>query len=129
MADGERITLQVAGGEQRSFEGVEEAGEVLFGALEKQLGLKETDEDVAVRSRVEGAADRELRAFVERVERLEEDKREIAGEISEVYAEAKGRGYNAKVLRQVVALRRRKAADVAEEQAVLDLYRAALGME
>lgn len=70
----------------------------------------------------------ELRAFVERVERLEADKAEIADQVKEVYAEAKGRGYDTKIIRKIVALRKRDRADVAEEEAILEMYRAALGM-
>lgn len=75
-----------------------------------------------------GVAADELRQFVERVERLEEEKRDVAEQIKEVFAEAKGRGYDTKVMRKVVALRRRTADDIAEEEAILDLYREALGM-
>jgi uncharacterized protein (UPF0335 family) len=70
----------------------------------------------------------ELRQFVERCERLEAEKRDIADQIKEVYAEAKGRGYDTKALRRIVALRKRDRNDVAEEEAVLELYKAALGM-
>ena len=75
-----------------------------------------------------GVAAEELRQFIERVERLEEEKRDVAEQIKEVFAEAKGRGYDTKVMRKVVALRRRTADDIAEEEAILDLYREALGM-
>jgi uncharacterized protein (UPF0335 family) len=71
---------------------------------------------------------RELRAFVERYETLQADKDSIAKEQKEVMAEAKARGYDTKVLRRLIALRKRDADDVAEEEAVLDLYRSALGM-
>ena len=70
----------------------------------------------------------ELRQFIERIERLDAEKRDIAEQAKEVMAEAKSRGYDTKVLRKVVALRKRKPDDVAEEQAVLDLYTSALGM-
>ena len=70
----------------------------------------------------------ELRQLVERVERLEEEKATIQNDIKEVMAEAKGRGYDVKVLRKVIALRKRDADDIAEEEAVLDMYKAALGM-
>ncbi len=73
------------------------------------------------------AAD-ELRQFIERFERLEAEKKDIADQQKEVMAEAKGRGYDTKVLRKVVALRKRDSADIAEEEAVLDLYKQALGM-
>jgi uncharacterized protein (UPF0335 family) len=70
----------------------------------------------------------ELRSFVERYERLEADKRDIADQQKEVMAEAKGRGYDTKVMRKVIALRKREPDDIAEEEAVLDMYRQALGM-
>lgn len=70
----------------------------------------------------------ELRQFVERIEQLAIEKREIADQQKEVFAEAKGRGYDTKVLRKIIALRKRKPDDVAEEEAVLDMYRSALGM-
>ncbi len=73
-------------------------------------------------------AGQELRQFVERFERLEAEKKDIADAQREVMAEAKGRGYDTKVLRKVIAIRKRDANDLAEEEAVLDMYKAALGM-
>ncbi len=70
----------------------------------------------------------ELRQFIERFERLEAEKRDIADQQKEVMAEAKGRGYDTKVRRKVIALRKRDRDDIAEEEAVLDLYKSALGM-
>ncbi len=70
----------------------------------------------------------ELRQFVERVERLEAEKKDIAEQIKEVMAEAKGRGYDTKVLRKLITLRKRDRDDIAEEEAVLELYKEALGM-
>jgi uncharacterized protein (UPF0335 family) len=70
----------------------------------------------------------QLRAIIERVERLEEEKREVADQIKEVYAEAKGNGFDTKAIRQIVALRRKDAQERDEEQAILDLYMTALGM-
>ncbi len=70
----------------------------------------------------------ELRQFVERYERLEAEKKDIADQQKEVMAEAKGRGYDVKVLRKVVALRKRDQDDIAEEEAVLEMYKEALGM-
>lgn len=70
----------------------------------------------------------ELRQFIERYEQLEAEKKDIAEQQKEVMAEAKGRGYDTKVIRKIIALRKRKPDDIAEEQAVLDLYLAALGM-
>ncbi len=70
----------------------------------------------------------ELRAFIERYERLEAEKKDIADQQKEVMAEAKGRGYDVKVIRKLIALRKREPADVSEEEAILQLYREALGM-
>ena len=70
----------------------------------------------------------ELRQFVERFEHLEAEKKDIADQQKEVMAEAKGRGYDTKVLRKIISLRKRKPDEVAEEEAVLDLYKSALGM-
>ena len=69
-----------------------------------------------------------LKAFVERIERLEEEKASIAGDVKEVYAEAKAQGFDTKVLRKVVSLRKRDAAERREEEEILDLYLQALGM-
>lgn len=73
------------------------------------------------------AAD-ELRQFIERFERLEAEKKDIAEQQKEVMAEAKARGYDTKVMRKVIALRKRDRDDIAEEEAVLEMYKQALGM-
>jgi uncharacterized protein (UPF0335 family) len=70
----------------------------------------------------------ELRQFIERYEQLEAEKKDITDQQKEVMAEAKGRGYDTRALRKIVALRRRKPDDLAEEEAVLEVYKAALGM-
>jgi uncharacterized protein (UPF0335 family) len=70
----------------------------------------------------------ELRQFVERFERLDAEKKDIADQQKEVMAEAKGRGYDTKALRKLIALRKRDKDDIAEEEAVLDMYKEALGM-
>lgn len=70
----------------------------------------------------------ELRAFVERYERLEAEKKDVADQQKEVLAEAKGRGYDIKVLRKLVALRKKDPQEISEEEAVLELYKEALGM-
>ncbi|MEM9580950.1 MAG: DUF2312 domain-containing protein [Pseudomonadota bacterium] len=70
----------------------------------------------------------ELRQFIERVERLEAEKKDIADQQKEVMAEAKARGYDTKVMRKVIALRKREPDDIAEEEAVLEMYKEALGM-
>jgi uncharacterized protein (UPF0335 family) len=76
----------------------------------------------------DSVAQDQLRAFVERIERMEEEKRAIADDIKEIYAEAKGNGFDTKVLRQVIRIRRQDRAERLEQEAILDLYLAALGM-
>lgn len=71
----------------------------------------------------------ELKAFVERIERLEEEKKALAGDLRDVYTEAKSQGFDTKVMRKIVALRRRDHAERKEEEAIMDLYLEALGME
>jgi uncharacterized protein (UPF0335 family) len=70
----------------------------------------------------------ELRAFIERIERLEMEKKDIADQQKEVMAEAKGRGYDTQVIRKVIVLRKRDKDDIAEEEAILEMYKKALGM-
>jgi uncharacterized protein (UPF0335 family) len=68
----------------------------------------------------------ELRQFIERVERLEAEKKDIAEQSKEVFGEAKSRGYDTKVMRKVIARRKRERDDLAEEEAVLEMYEQAL---
>ncbi len=70
----------------------------------------------------------QLRTIIERIERLEEEKKAIADDIKEVYAEAKGNGFDTKTLRKVITLRKVEAAEREEQEAMLDLYMSALGM-
>jgi len=70
----------------------------------------------------------ELRQFVERWERLDAEKRDINEQQKEVMGEAKSRGYDTKVMKKVIEMRRRDPDDVAEEEAVLDMYKSALGL-
>jgi len=70
----------------------------------------------------------QLRAFIERIERLEEEKKTIADDIKEVYAEAKGNGFDTKVLRKIVSIRKQDHNERMEQEALLELYLTALGM-
>ncbi|WP_343079502.1 DUF2312 domain-containing protein [Ostreiculturibacter nitratireducens] len=70
----------------------------------------------------------ELRQFIEQYEHLEAEKKDITEQQKEVMAEAKGRGYDTKVIRKIIAIRKRDKDDLAEEEAVLEIYKAALGM-
>ncbi|CAH1648518.1 DUF2312 domain-containing protein [Chelatococcus asaccharovorans] len=76
-----------------------------------------------------GVAAEELKQFIERIERLEEEKAAIAGDIKEVYGELKGRGFDAKAVRKLVMLRKKPPEERAEEDAILELYMQALGMQ
>jgi len=69
-----------------------------------------------------------LRSFVERIERLEEERAALSADIREVYSEAKGQGFDTKIMRQVVRLRKLDKADFQEQEAMLDLYKRALNM-
>lgn len=70
----------------------------------------------------------ELRQFVERIERLDQEKQDLAEQQKEVFAELKGRGYDVKVVRTLIRLRKRDKDDIAEEEAILEMYKEALGM-
>ena len=76
----------------------------------------------------EEVAQDQLRSFVERIERLEEEKKTIAEDIKDVYAEAKGSGFDSRVLRKVIAMRKQDASERQEFEAILSLYLQALGM-
>ncbi|TQS72499.1 DUF2312 domain-containing protein [Rhodobacteraceae bacterium] len=71
----------------------------------------------------------ELRQFIEQFESLEAEKKDIAEQQKDIMSEAKARGYDTKVLKKIIALRKRDKNDVAEEEAILDIYKQALGME
>ena len=88
-------------------------------AAEGGVNLFQQDQDVAAG---------QLKAFIESIERLEEEKAGIAGDIKDVYSEAKGNGFDTKVLRKIVSLRKRDYAERQEEDAILDMYMQALGM-
>jgi uncharacterized protein (UPF0335 family) len=77
---------------------------------------------------VGGIAGDRLKSFIERIERLEEEKRAIADDIKEVYAEAKGTGFDAKIMRQIIKIRKMDKDDLDEQETLLDVYKRALGM-
>jgi uncharacterized protein (UPF0335 family) len=76
----------------------------------------------------DSVAQDQIRAFIERIERMEEEKKAIADDIKEIYAEAKGNGFDTKVLRQIIRIRKQDHAERMEQEALLELYMAALGM-
>ncbi|MEI9428655.1 DUF2312 domain-containing protein [Mesorhizobium sp. Cs1299R1N3] len=85
-----------------------------------------TNEDVTATSQTVAAG--QLRALIERIERLEEEKKTVGDDIKEVFAEAKGTGFDTKAIRKIIALRKKDQAERQEEESILDLYMAALGM-
>jgi uncharacterized protein (UPF0335 family) len=90
----------------------------------QQMMAQEPDQPVS-----QTVAAGQLRAFIERVERLEEEKKTIADDIKEVFAEMKGSGFDVKAVRTIIRLRRQDQAERQEAESILDLYKAALGME
>jgi len=82
-----------------------------------------------VSERGHNSADDRLRLLIERVERLEQDKKDVAEDIRDVYTEAKAVGYDAKIMRQIVKLRKMKPDDRSEQQLILETYAVALGLD
>ena len=91
-------------------------------ALDATEGATEGDRDVG------GIAADRLRSLIERIERLEEERKALAGDIKDIYAEAKGAGFDVKVIRQIIRIRSQEPAEVEEQETLLDVYRRALGM-
>lgn len=78
---------------------------------------------------VAGVAGDRLRSFIERIERLEEEKVALAGDIKEVFSEAKGTGFDTKIMREIIKLRKMDPNDAAEQAELIDVYKRALGMQ
>lgn len=76
----------------------------------------------------DSVAQDQLRAFIERIERLEEEKAAVSADIKDIYAEAKGNGFDTKILRQIIRIRKMDANERLENEAILELYMSALGM-
>lgn len=79
-------------------------------------------------AKVGGVAADRLRSIIERVERLEEERKALSGDIKDIFAEAKSAGFDVKVIRQIIRLRRQEPAEVEEQETLMDIYRRALGM-
>jgi uncharacterized protein (UPF0335 family) len=88
------------------------------------MAQKDTNESTDV----SGVAAAQLKSFIERIERLMEEIKGLQDDVKDVYAEAKGNGFDVKVMRKIISLRKRDAAEVEEEETILDLYMQALGM-
>jgi uncharacterized protein (UPF0335 family) len=76
-----------------------------------------------------GISGQNLRQYIERIERLEEDKKVIAEDIKEVFAEAKGNGFDVKIMRKIISIRKVEPTELEEQETLLDLYKSALGMQ
>jgi uncharacterized protein (UPF0335 family) len=114
-ADMVRASFVIALGETTSMAEIHE-----IGGARAQPATRAAD--------VGGVAADQLRSIVERIERLEEEKKALAEDIKEVYAEAKGNGFDTKILRKIIGLRKRDRAELDEEETILELYLRALGM-
>jgi uncharacterized protein (UPF0335 family) len=97
-------------------------------ALKKKAPMKDDPDFRKHNQKAYSVTANELRQFIKRAETLAAEKRDIAGQEKELFAEAKGRGFDTKAIRKIIALRKRKPDDIAEEEAVLEMYKAALGM-
>lgn len=116
-----------------------DSGDIPMSAVKAALKVMKSDRDPNTREMFSDAetgsetyqtvAAGQLRAFIERVERLDEEKKTIAEDISEVFAEMKGNGFSVKAVRAIIKLRKKDQAERQEDEAILDLYKAALGME
>jgi len=134
MANETTMTLSVPDGEGGTIttkpftlDDMKRATEALRKAQGKPPMKPDPTFDAAADNSYRVTAD-ELRQFIERLERLDAEKKDIADQQKEVMVEAKGRGYDTKIIRKVIALRKREPDDIAEEEAVLEMYRSALGM-
>jgi len=126
--DMSQTTMRLGGGPEEPFSAdrlKEHIGSVLGVG---KTPMKPDPEFDKARDNAYAVTAEELRQFIERYERLEAEKKDVAEQQKEVMAEAKGRGYDTKALRKIVALRKLKPADLAEQEAVLDVYKQALGM-
>ncbi len=92
------------------------------------MALRDVTKETPADTTTGGIAGERLRGLVERIERLEEEKKALADDIKDVFAEAKSAGFDVKVLRQLIRLRRQQPAEIEEQETLLDLYRRALGM-
>jgi uncharacterized protein (UPF0335 family) len=93
-----------------------------------QNGARPAAPQAARQGDVGGIAADHLKSFIDRIERLEEEKKALAEDIKDVYAEAKGMGFDTKIIRKVISLRKREQSEIDEEETILELYLRALGM-
>jgi uncharacterized protein (UPF0335 family) len=99
-----------------------------MGDLAETTNVSRGSDSAGGRSEVGGIAADRLRSIIERIERLEEERKGLSSDIKDIYAEAKGAGFDVKVLRQLISIRRKEPNEVVEEETLLELYKHALGM-
>ena len=101
-----------------------------IGGFQNEVGSEPASAEPTAAEAIEtgGATGARLRSIIERIERLEEEKQGIADDIKEVFAEAKGDGFDVKTIRQIIRIRKKDPSDRQEEEALLETYMAALGM-
>jgi uncharacterized protein (UPF0335 family) len=100
---------------------------MMLDAADRTSGQDDRPKDVTD-SAVGGIAADRLRSIIERVERLEEERKALGSDIKDIFAEAKSAGFDVKVIRQIIRIRKQEPADVEEQETLLDIYRRALGM-
>ncbi len=100
---------------------------MMLDAADRTSGQDDRQKDVTD-SAVGGIAADRLRSIIERVERLEEERKALGSDIKDIFAEAKSAGFDVKVIRQIIRIRKQEPADVEEQETLLDIYRRALGM-
>ncbi len=96
--------------------------------MDVQAETRPSRERQASEPEVGGIAVDRLRSIIERIERLEEERKALAGDIKDIYMESKSAGFDTKVIRQLISMRRKEPAEVEEQETLLDIYRRALGM-
>ena len=101
---------------------------MMLEAAERGAGHDDAAPDTETKAAVGGIAADRLRSIIERVERLEEERRALGSDIKDIFAEAKSAGFDVKVIRQIIRIRKQEPADVEEQETLLDIYRRALGM-
>lgn len=129
-----KASVSINGGPALPVENLAAAAGLVKKAVSAALDPRQTDlEDVTGKSpdnaaKAQAIAGARLRSIIERVERLEEEKKALAADIRDIFLEAKSAGFDVKVIRQLIRLRRLEPADVEEQETLLDVYRRAIGM-
>lgn len=117
----DEATFSINGGPEVPMSHLKKATDDLRGRNAKTL-------DESLDDKPKNVAGERLRSIIERVERLEEERKALASDIKDIYSEAKSAGFDIKVIRQLIRIRKQEPADVEEQETLLDVYRRAIGM-